>query len=134
MRMPDVITLEKLKIASAFALSPSVIHQMELHRAEDFITENLVYRLSSYLLADELAPVAKDFTYETWASWWQHTKHALFPTFSAWARRPPKMARHTVTVEVRNWATFPQATVVYPNDLGPVRIMQQAAIQWADEA
>ena len=128
MRHTDIITLEHLQVASVAALSPSVLHRMELHQAREFLTDQLVYRLTSYLQADELAPVTKDFTYETWASWWQHTKHALFPTFSTWARRPPVKARHTVTVQVRNWATFPESTVVYPKDLGPVRIMQRAEI------
>ena len=132
MNLPS-ITLERLKVASAVSLSPSILHDMELHQAEDYIVGTLVYKLSSYLLADELAPATKDFTYSTWASWWQHAKHVMFPTFSRWLRRPPRQAHHTITVEVRNWATFPQATTVYPKELGPVRIMQQAFIRWDDD-
>ena len=119
------LTLEQLQVAARNVLSPSILQSARIDEISEIITGNLVHQLSVYLMADELAPVTKTFSYETFGSWWQHTKAVAFPTFSAWMRRPPRMQRHQVTVNVRNWATFPQATIPYPKELGPVRMYQR---------
>lgn len=130
---PKTFTLDKRKVAALQEVSRLWLQDVRLDQAEDYITGNLAFQLSGYMLADHLATdetvVFKDFP----ASWWQHTKAIHFPTISRWLRRPARFTRQTATVTVDSFATFPEATIPYPDSLGPLRMLQETRISRVDE-
>lgn len=123
-------------------LQPVVLQRMSVDQAVDFITGDLAYRLSGYVLADQLASCDHVVTLyvdrSEFESWWQHTKLLLFPTFSRWLRRPPRRREWTdtyrKTVNVRNYCTFPEYNRVLPDDFGRhFRVQMLDESPWATE-
>lgn len=83
----------------------------------DLIAEELLFMLTSHVLGHKVETIDHPVHYEEWASWWQHTKAVLFPTFSRWMRRPPRRVGRTITTTIDKYLTFPEATIAYPPEL-----------------
>lgn len=119
------LTLERLRVSDRFFVPESLLTSLSVASWEEFLQEELAHRtfqLSAEVLADRLLDetVPVSCFYETYASWWQHTKAVHFPTFSRWLNRHPRMQTHIVTRDVRitDLVTFPEMPV-YPSQMGP---------------
>jgi hypothetical protein len=124
-----ILRLAMIEVSAKRYVPASVRHQATWSSWEDLhlptLTTNLVVELSARVLADQTVDRDRTFTtkvsHEEYASWWQHTKAVHFPTLSRWLDRPPRMRTveqtASVTVNFRQWVTFPEADI-YPTEFG----------------
>ena len=119
----DELTIERIelqlqKVATSAAIAPASVYDLTTEVVADWASGNLIASLQGYVLSDHLATdQTVEFT-DRPASWWQHAKAELFPTFSRWLRRPPRYIREQVTITVDSFATFPESRIAYPENLG----------------
>ena len=123
MNPSDQLTFERIelqlqKVATSAAIAPAVVYDLKPEVAADMASGNLIASLRGYVLSDHLATDQTVEFADRPASWWQHAKAELFPTFSRWLRRPPRYVRERVTITVDSFATFPESNISYPPDLG----------------
>lgn len=127
--IPDVsdtvltkLALEKVQVYARTGMSSYVMRNAKLERWFDPMMDELVFTLHSHVLGHkvEVTPVEVVFEWAHWPSWWQHCKNTLFPTFSRWLRRPPrlKLEKTTKIVRLDKYRTFPECTYDYPKELG----------------
>lgn len=129
----ETLTLERLKVAYMQQASSYVVRNADIRVVSDILTDQLVARLESHVMADRLEPSDGAVTFVVWASTWQHVKASLFPTFSRWLRRPPRKRPVRVPITAQNFTTFPTCRTDYPPDLGrPVRLSWVQEAYWLD--
>jgi hypothetical protein len=125
----ESFTLQMRKVAASMSTDPVWLDRVELHETNDLLAGRLAHTITAYVLANHLATDQRVvFSTPIPTSWWQHTKIVAFPTLSRWLRRPPRTRRDSAVVTADTFATFPQATVPYPERLGPMRIVQD--VRW----
>lgn len=127
MRMKKLI-LEKLRVGYRIPIAKVTLMNANVEIIRNHIADQIVYAISASVLADRVEPSHYTFSldFDHYASWWQACKAVHFPTLSRWTRRPPRLATTTKTrvIQAKNYATFPENTRVYPEELGPVVKLQ----------
>lgn len=111
------IQLDLQRVGATLAQSA----RYEVERRE-FPYDELVHRLTSYVLSDRLVSDTYSKDYFVPASWWQHFKRDHLPTIAR--RWPVKTERRTVTVQFDRYATYPHARIAIP-DLGRSYIFER---------
>lgn len=126
------IRLDMLKVAVAQRIGAQAAHQLAVRaeRGDTVLADELVVRLESFLLAEELPPIGLDdvesFTVPRFATWWDHWKATHREKWWMWALRDfgwmktiryvDEPHRHRTHVKVRTRWTYPRATTVLPAD------------------
>ena len=118
-------TLHKILVAAQEPFSPSLANSMGIELLSDILKDRLVMQLRTYVLADKLADAERTFHFRWEASAWQRFKMRHLKTFLRW-RLVPRVKYMTAkaTVEVRSWATYPEASLVTPELGAPVRFQE----------
>lgn len=142
----EEITLEKIRYAAQVLVSQEVLQGSHLEARTDEITGDLMLRMRKDVLVDRVlddkAEVAFVGTVRT-----DEVAHSVFVELPNpwWRRMLGLKARHawalvvgqaavitddptvrvygTATVRAEYFRTFPEATVAYPDELGPVRML-----------
>lgn len=124
------INLERRRVATSLA----VTRHAKLDVSDDILHDQLIYRLESYVMANQIDSIDQMRAELVPATWWQHFKADAIkwgnPFFSA---DKIKTRRIEVRVRYRAWATFPDCPVEFPPGLGPVRIAVDAEVLDPDE-
>ena len=129
MKMGNIETVEltKLPIALSEVLDDyvTVKYGLELENIVDPMLRGMIYRIKTYILAEEIDNRSKIISFETvhpvYQSWWQHFKGDAFPE---WLKRrsPPRFNYVTKTgkrkVTFRKYATYPKANILFPDKVG----------------
>jgi hypothetical protein len=138
----DTLTLERLKFGIQGRVGASVAESLEVHTWQDKVFSDLVYKVTGYVLAERLPAenlnVTKFWSYEVPANWFQHLKHTCYRWRrlgwfrERWPVRVAKVEKTAmVTVSMERYRTFPEASYVFPKDLGrPVNIVIPKPINW----
>jgi hypothetical protein len=147
----DRVALERLRMEAHRRLGPSLVESMKVRVSDagldDFIRGQLLIALEAEVLAQRLADreyhdtVEVDCSYPWPASWWQHMK--IGPHDSPLWRwierhRPPQMRvitqRKTVTmtVKVTDYAKYPHANILFPDDRLGAPVLYQQVNRWTD--
>lgn len=130
----DTFLLEKMKVASRVSLAHNVLMDATLSTYSDYMTDALIANLESYVLRHHLADESKsfDFHFEFPASNWHKFKLRKWPQWliAHHLLRKVKYQKYDVqrNIEIRSWATFPECTVRYPKELGPIRMFQEVGV------
>lgn len=105
------ITLEKFKVASQMQVSQTFLSSLKLSRAEDFMTEELIFRLVGSILGRQVMTNTEQVAAP--ASWWDHVKHSLFPQ---WLQRrfPARMTMITVSTTHNHLCPHLELGVIEP--------------------
>jgi hypothetical protein len=122
--------LQQLRVGAQMHVGAHVVHHMRAEQLRDYVTDSLVYRLTSEVLAEALPPQrcthVVEWTVPRLASW----VDVLVATYRGrwWARLlrlhrrelryVDEPIRHEVEVVVRDHWTYPQSDRVLP-ELGP---------------
>lgn len=129
----ETVTLEHLQFAAVQIVSAEFAARMNLQVRRDMLTDSLLYRLTSSVLAEHLPPnVVTEthvWTFEVPASPWQAFKdqHAT-AWWLAWLvrRRPVRMSsyhrRGELTVTLDKYWSWPKARIMTPDWGSPVRV------------
>lgn len=128
--------MEQLRSSGKRTISEAVLRHSTFNVMED-VVRGLIVEMDTYVLADRIADetITSDVFYREWASWWQHTKAVHFPTLSRWLRRPPRQVqrRLTHTFRVRQWVSFPEAQILYPENFGKPVMVEMVDIERSDD-
>lgn len=119
------LVLDRVKVGMQTFVSHQVVDDVRVEILADFLGNQLRAGITTYVLADHLAPATHTATFQRPASTWQHVKASLFPGLWRRLRRPARFVTESIMIDVASWATFPQAEIAYPAELGPVRMLQQ---------
>lgn len=134
-----VLSLDKVA-----AMLPVGLQQVELIESESFLRDELVYRLSGFVLSEHLAADTQTDSREFPASWWDHAKlsaadwaagHRHLGRPVRWfvvKKRPPRMKRVEFSVTWHRAATRPHSTIKVPDQLGPVVYQERVETWWSD--
>ena len=121
----DIVTLERLRLASHAEVPAAIAHSMEISQFKDVIFDRLVYKLSAEVLAEKLPPaeVTERTSVSFPSSSWQLFKEEHAESWwLGWLvrRRPVRRKAHPValTVGFDRYRTFPECNYVFPKDLG----------------
>jgi hypothetical protein len=114
------LVLEKVKVMASMTLTGQLLQDLVLSKRntlEDLVGEfsgNMVYELSSYVMAEETNKIHRSFSYPD--GWWQMFKERFF---NHWLKTkfPIKMKKKSWTVRVM--ATYPKLPQVF-KDQRPV--------------
>lgn len=144
------IVLQRMEVGLSAALDPAVLHGAVLDVVAQHMYGTLTYRLRGYLLAEKYADDTYTATEVVPATWRDARRQERldavrqWPTLGwrrrvrlGWAclrwwrdlRRPVATRDVTLTVQVETYKTHPEAHIALPEDLGPVRILQQVREQ-----
>lgn len=133
-RMIDMreIMLEKLKIAGVQKIGRTTLDNMKMSNWWEGPTEDLVLRLSSYMLAQRIVDDTYEFEYKIPATWWQHFKAEKFPL--SWKLRwPVKYRTEKEIVKFVRHATYPMASLIpkehkdfFTQKLGGVEVIKDS--------
>jgi hypothetical protein len=116
------VMFDHLKVAASRRLSPSLAQHLSFDIVPT-IGDELLYELSTAVMAEKLAEDSRTFNFAWPRSRWQRYKER-----HPWImkRLGCKYFRATAMVEVASWATFPESTIVVP-DMGKPVIVQQVS-------
>jgi hypothetical protein len=140
-----LIELEWLELSASKAVPAAVAKRMRVSAYRDEHTKDVVYTLTTHLLAERLPPVEETAStcvrVPVPATWWDHWKAAHADAWYArWLVRcrPPRYVEETrkvtLTVELRRYRCFPESRYVLPDALGPGRpIAVLGSKRWAVE-
>jgi hypothetical protein len=107
------------RFAAMTQLGATTIQSMRVESSEDFITNGLLLRLEADVLTDVIAKdeYAADYSYEVYASPWQHFKSLYMPTWvTKWKPVKYEHKHGNVTVKLDRLATYPKANVAIQRD------------------
>jgi hypothetical protein len=105
------IVLEQLKIAGVQKIGRTTLENMKMSNWWEGPTEDLILRLSSYMLAERIVDDTYEFEYKIPATWWQHFKAEKFPL--GWKLRwPVKYRTEKEIVKFVRHATYPMASLI----------------------
>jgi hypothetical protein len=142
--MPDqlgnVVNIERLRYGLTQRVGPQFAASLRAETARDYITEDIIVRLSGDLLAETLPPLklidSTAFTVPRFATWFDHFAATYRSRWWAWplrrhvVRYVDEPHTHRTEVAVRNHWTYPRATRVLPGrDFGHVVLKSEA---WND--
>lgn len=145
--MPEehTLVLERLRHVASTALSPALVATLETHTFEHTFRDQLIMQLRAevlgHRLVNEEASGALRVIVTYPASGWDAFKRDAAPRLGRlgrwWLRRHPvrltaRVVREAWGVTFREWATFPEASIVYPRELGAVHVRQSASITFGD--
>jgi hypothetical protein len=108
----EEIQLEKFKVASQTRVSQTFLHSLNLAKAEDFMTGDLVVRLTGSILGRQVMTNVE--TTSVPATWWDHFKHTMLPRWLR-DRFPPRMTAITVQTVHNHLCPHLELGVLEPN-------------------
>lgn len=123
----DELVLEKQIAAAITVVNREWLHDAKLERAEhvNFITGQLAFRLEKLIWANPLGRLEVSYP----ASPWEHFRSVYFPRtrLGRWfLQRKP--VRETTVIKSA-YATFPEAHIAYPKELGrPVMVIRDGVL------
>jgi hypothetical protein len=127
------VVLERLKIAAAASVTREVLAGAGVRVVADHLTQQLMVKLESYVLAEHLADTTDTRTVQVPATALDHLKRDHPHAFAWWQRwvwlaRPPRMAAITLTTTWTDRAAYPHARLALPPHpkLGPVVLWRTA--------
>ncbi len=141
------LTLHHLKASISERVSASFLHDCRLEMTRDYLTDGLVLKLSTYVLADRVdiktAAASTEVDVVIPDGWWQMFKSEHKATWWGrwlvrhWPIRPTTVTRHIrVEIPIEQYLTFPKATRVYPRDLGlgdvTAKVINLGTARWTD--
>lgn len=107
-------TLALREYASSLKLGRTLVDSLNFDNQEDFLTKELVSRLSVSVLSDHIVDdtYKARYRYSVYASWWQHLKADHAPKW--FVKRFPVVKTQKsgyVTVKFDRYAEYPKANV-----------------------
>lgn len=131
MTSPDVkVVLDRLKLQATESIASAVLRDVDARIVVGDMADDVRVMFESFFLAYRHHPEKLTVEFETPASWWQHAKAQLFPTFSRILRRPPRYRTITRNVTRECFLAFPECDYDFPAPLGrpvPLAILQLVA-------
>jgi hypothetical protein len=136
------ITLERLPVHATQMLDPNVLQSVSLEWFADDFIGRLTANLAAYILAERIGSHTEQASASVPATWWDHWKQD-HPRFTAWWSKwvwrwmkPARQRTFTVTAIWTDYATFPRATFVVPDQrkFGPVVFQRLSGheAEWSD--
>jgi hypothetical protein len=113
---PQVVrrVLEMQRVTAASRVPAFIAHTARLD-VERAMLDELVYRLSAFVLADKFVDDVYTVTVNVPASWWQHFKRDCLPQW--WRNRwPVKEEQIRRRVEFMRYNTYPNASFALPEE------------------
>lgn len=112
-------TLELRKYAAQLGIGHATLATMKLDMREDFVSQELIYRLELDVLADKIADdkYKAQYAYEVYRSPWQHFKDLYMPQW--FKNRYPVQKNNIkdhVVVRFRRYAKYPKANIALQKD------------------
>jgi hypothetical protein len=150
------LVLERLKVASVGRISRQLLVEAEIRTVMEMMADQLAVELSAHVLAHSTVRKQHRLVVEYPATAWDHVKATLarwtwqgggvkvhglrtepHPAprrlrrlVSWWLRRHPvRVTAEAVSVDFSEYATFPEAQIAYPKDLGRVVFAQTSSIE-----
>jgi hypothetical protein len=114
--------LERRKVGMQYAVTRDAV----LDVGEDYFRNQLMYRLTSYVMAHQLEKQTATNSVQVPSSWWQAFKLSAIEDGNPMFRRH-KVKMRTLTIEAHftAWAGFPECTMEFPKELGRARIYME---------
>lgn len=121
--------LERMRHSHQMVIGRQVAENMTIERLIPYVTDEMVYRISTDVWAEKLVDdtipvqVEQKYQWRTPAGWWQQFKQEWFPQ---WARdrwpvkwREDEVTLHTVKqVNIRQYLKYPENDHLFHNRLG----------------
>lgn len=139
------LLLERLRHVASVHLSSAVVESLELRQIEEMLYDRLVMQLRAEILGHRLVQEEAEehlrLVVTAPATWWDSLKRDVLPRLGRagrwYLRRHPvritaSVVRESMRVRFAEWATFPEASIVYPKQLGRVHVMQEATFTLGD--
>lgn len=138
----NTIFLTKIKYAVHGTLGRHMIENMNLQVLEDHLIEELIYKLTTEAIAQQLPPQFVTeysehyFAMDLPVNWWDHFKmdneYKWFMRWRKWKinyKTVSQKSRNPVTIALRDHWVYPEANrVVHPQDFGkPILV-----VTWED--
>jgi len=106
--------------AMAIQIGRTSAESLNFERSEDFITKQLIERLSVDVLSDHIVDDSYKarYRYTVYSSWWQHLKHDHAPRWFI-KRFPVVKERKSgyVNVKFDRYAEYPKANIALQNNM-----------------
>lgn len=109
------IFLEWLRVQSRFHIPSQVLRTLKIEKQEDFLYNEMAFRLSAMIPAEKLRDETHTVTFQSPKTWWQHFKKQYVP---AWLlkRFPVKYQIQQRNFEVKTYALYPELPIALPDD------------------
>jgi hypothetical protein len=116
--------LDKRRVAVQ-NIMPAGLKDVQAEEVRDWMYENLLVRLSAYVLTEQLADEYHPVSLGLPATWWQHLKQDHAPE---WFKRrwPVRFRKMTCQIHVRTSGTYPDMKMALPpGEFGDRVIIQE---------
>lgn len=111
--MSDTVKLTAIKVVSTEYVPDSVfISQAEFSVLRDDLIDRLLFRLHSYVMAEDHERAEHTFVAEYPATWWEHVKQRFAPRWFL-SRYPIRMERVTKRCEFVARTYYPSLSAKY---------------------
>jgi hypothetical protein len=146
------LVLSQLQVAVRQHFSGHALHHLRLEEIPQYLTDDLVWQLSTFLVAEDLSPPPRrvgllkpmtfeySFVIETPRSWWQMLKRDYLPQWvrNRWPvkyrkehqrRKTQSWVRWSGTVDYQVQAVYPKFPEVYPKCGEPIILRNPAGFR-----
>jgi len=106
------IGLEKIRFGLLQQVGHSVIKSLRIDRCNDFLTRQIIYQITGYVLGREVKEVVID-SIDVPVTWWDHFKQRFFPGWLL-LRFPVKTRR--INTLIKHYHTCPHLNMAPETD------------------
>lgn len=109
------MVFEKIAKSASFTASPSIMDQLEIHQQRDFLTDGIVYTITTNILRQKIHEDKEKiaFIYSFPSNWWEHLKADHAPQWFI-KKYPIKYTEHRKerTLTFTRYAEYPKANIL----------------------
>lgn len=118
-RMPQFVeaVITRMKVAGTLYFSAEQLESLRCDWSHHvgFLADSMVFQFKMHVYTEDLYDKTFDVSVETPATWWQHLKEDLFPSWLK-ARFPVRYKQTMKTIRQRAFEAYPKLKIGHPNE------------------